>query len=94
MPEKRLEIRTRQFRVLHRLGFLKKKNDNLHEKYQFWSPASVIILCDFIKTGLHHGYFPRNVPTFFGVFVCLVSQIIIVLIGLKGNCVSAIGEIM
>ena len=54
-----------------------------------------MLLCAFIKKGLNHVCFPRNVPTFFGVFICLVSQIIIVLIELgKGNWLSVIGEIL
>ena len=41
-----------------------------------------MLLWDFIKTDLHHRYFPRNCPTFFAIFICLVSQIITVLRGL------------
>ena len=66
---------------------------NVQEKEKYLSPASVVLPCDFIIIGLHHGYFSRNIPTFFGIFICLLSQIIIVLIGmLKGNYRSVIGE--
>ena len=41
-----------------------------------------MLTCDFTKTGLYYGYFSRNVPTFSTIFICLVSQeIIIVLSG-------------
>ena len=50
---------------------------------------------EFMRTKLHHGNFPRNVPTIFGIFICSVSQLIIVLIGLRqGNCLSLFGEIL
>ena len=72
-----------------------EKIENFEEKYQRWGPASVILPCDFIKKGLRHGYFPRNISTFFGTFICLVSQKNIILIELrKGNCLSVIGEIL
>ena len=50
----------------------------------------------FIKTGLYHGYSSRNAPTFFWIFIRLVShQVIIVLIRFrKGNGQSVIGEIL
>ena len=87
---KHLRIR-RPFRVLCRLGFLKKKNENVQEKSQCRSPASVPLPGDFIKTGLHYWCFLRNVATFFAICICLVSQIIIALIGLhKGSCLSLI----
>ena len=31
-----------------------------------WTPASANLTCDFIVTGLHHGYIVVDVPTFFG----------------------------
>ena len=41
-----------------------------------------MLTCDFTKTGLHPDYFSRTVPTFSTIFICLVSQeIIIVLSG-------------
>ena len=53
-----------------------------------------MLSCDLIKTGLHHGYFLRNISTFFGIVICLASQII-VLRGLpKGNCPCVIGELL
>ena len=39
-----------------------------------------MLTCDFTKTGLHHGYFSRNVPTFSTIFICLVSQEIIIVL--------------
>ena len=73
-----------------------KKIENVQGKCQRRCPASLMLLCDFNKTGLHNGYFLRNVPTFLGIFICFVShQIIIILTGLrKGNCRSIIGEIL
>ena len=51
--------------------------------------------CEFVKTRLHHGHFQRNVLNIFGVFICLVSQKIIVLIRLRQcNCLCTIGEIL
>ena len=42
-----------------------------------------------MKTILHRGNFSRNNSTIFGIFICLVSQIITVFIGLcQGNCLS------
>ena len=50
---------------------------------------------EFVKTRLHHGHFQRNVLNIFGVFICLVSQKIIVLIRLRQcNCLCTIGEIL
>ena len=50
---------------------------------------------EFKLTRLHRGNFPRNVPLIFGIFLCLVSQIVIVLKGLRqGTCLSIIGEIL
>ena len=73
-----------------------KKIENVQGKCQCRCPVSLMLLCDFIKTGLHNSYFWRNVPTFLGIFICFVShQIIIILTGLrKGNCRSIIGEIL
>ena len=89
---KHLRIR-RPLRVLCRLGF-QKKIENVQEKNQCRSPASVSLPCDFIKTGLHYWYFQRNVATFFAICICLVSQIIITLIGLhKDRCLSVITEV-
>ena len=31
-----------------------------------WTPASANLTCDFIVTGLHHGYIVADVPTFLG----------------------------
>ena len=72
------------------------KIENVQGKCQCRCPASVMLPLDFIKPGLHHGYFSTNVPTFFGIFIWLVTrQIIIALIGLcKGNCRSVIEEIL
>ena len=60
-----------------------EKIENVQEKCQCWGPTSVMLRYDSIKTWLHRGYFSRNIPTFFGTFICLVSQIIIVLIELR-----------
>ena len=51
-----------------------EKVKNVQEKCQCRSPVSVMLNCDFIIARLHHGYFSRNVPTFFTIFICLVSQ--------------------
>lgn len=68
------------------------KIENVRGKYQCHCPASIMLLCHFIKTELHHRYFSRNVPTFFGIFIWL-HQTTIVLIGLRnGNCRIVIGE--
>ena len=84
---RRLNIRRRQVRVLCRLGFLIKVI--FQEKCQFWRPASAILPCEFMKTRLHHGSFPKNVPAIFGIFICFV------LIGLRqGNCLSVIREML
>lgn len=79
---KRLRIRRRQFRVFYKLCIM-KKNTNFQEKC--WSPPSVMLPYDFVKTGLHQGYLPRNVPTYFGNFICLVSQLIV---GFTWLCMS------
>ena len=57
------------------------KKINFQENCQYWRPASVMLPCEFMKTILEHGNLPRNVSIIFGIFICLVSQIIIVLIG-------------
>ena len=84
-----------QFRHAPQTGF-SEKIENVQGKCQYRCPVSVMLPYGFIKTGLYHGYFSRNVPTFFGIFICLVShQIIIVLIRLrKGNCHCVIEEIL
>ena len=76
--------------------FSEKKNENVQGKCQYQCLVSVVLPYGFIKTGLYHGYFSTNVPNFFGIFICLAShQIIIVLIRLrKGNCYCVIQEIL
>ena len=73
-----------------------EKIENVQGKSQYRCPVSVMLPYGFIKTGLYHGYFSRNVPTFFGIFICLAShKIIIVLIRLRnGNSHCVIGEIL
>ena len=73
-----------------------EKIENVQGKSQYRCPVSVMLPYGFIKTGLYHGYFSRNVPTFFEIFICLTShQIIIVLMKLrKGNCHCVIGEVL
>ena len=46
------------------IGF-SEKVENVQEKYQWRCPASVMLTCDFIKTGLHHGYFFEECSYFF-----------------------------
>ena len=83
-----------QFPRALQTGF-SEKIENVPVKYSCRCSASVMLPCNFIKTGLHHGYFLRNTPSFFGIAIWLVSQIIIVLIGLrKGNFRSVIREIL
>ena len=84
-----------QLRCALQTGF-SEKMENVQGKYQYRCPVSVMLPYGFIKTGLYHEYFSRNVATFFGIFICLVNhQIIIVLIRLrKGNCHCVIGEIL
>ena len=79
-------------RVVYRLGFL-KKIENVQRKCQCRCPASVMLPCHFIKAELDHGYFSRGIPTFFGIFICLMShQIIIVLIGCAKATVEVYSE--
>ena len=35
---------------------------NILFKVNYFKPTLITLPCDFIKTGLYHGYFPRNVP--------------------------------
>ena len=46
-------------------GSSEQKVKKIRGKCQCRSPALMTLPCDFIKTGLHHGYFPRNVPVLF-----------------------------
>ena len=71
---KRLKTRRRQFRVLCRLDFLKKKE--IFQKMSMLETCFRNIAFEFMTAKLHHGSFPRNVPTIFAIFICLVSQII------------------
>ena len=74
-------------------GWVFWKKEIFQEKWQCFRPASVMPPCEFMKTGLHHGSFLRNIWIIFGIFICLVSQIITFLIGVRqGNCLSVIGE--
>ena len=84
-----------QLRCALQTGF-SEKIENVQGKCQHWCSVSVMLPYGFIKTGLYYEYFLRNVPTFFGIFICLAShQIIIVLIRFrKGNCHCTMGEIL
>ena len=84
-----------QLRCALQTGF-SEKIENVQGKCQYRCPVSVMLPYGLIKTGLYHGYFSRNAPTFFRIFICLARhQIIIILIRLrKGNCHCAIGEIL
>ena len=74
-------------------GWVFWKKEIFQEKWQCFRPASVMPPCEFMKTGLQHGSFLRNIWIIFGIFICLVSQIITFLIGVRqGNCLSVIGE--
>ena len=58
--------------------------------YQRWRPASVVLPYKFMNL-FHRGNFLRifHVSTIFWNFICSVSQIVIVLIGLRqSNCLS------
>ena len=86
---KRLKTRRRQFRVLCRLDFLKKKK--VFKKMSMLETCSRNVAREFMIAKLHHGSFPRNVATVVAIFICLVSQIIMGLIGLcQGNCLGVI----
>ena len=84
-----------QLRCAPQTGF-SEKIENVQGKSQCRYPVSVMLPYGFIKTELYHGYFSRNVPTLSGIFICLPShKIIIVLIRLrKGNSHRVIGEIL
>ena len=58
------------FGVLYRPGFLKKRKmfKEYANKRQYQFPVSVMLPYGFVKTGLYHRYFSRNVPTFFGIY--------------------------
>ena len=74
-------------------GFSEKKKRNFSRKISMLETCFRNVTREFMTTRLQHGNFPRNIPTIFGTFICLVSQIVIVLIRLhQGNCLSVIGD--
>ena len=74
-------------------GFSEKKIENVQQKCKCWCPVSVMLPWLY-QNRTSPGYFTRNVSTFFGIAIFLVSQIIIVLIELrKSSCRSVVGDI-
>ena len=48
--------------MLHRMGSSEQKVKKIRVKCR--NLASITLPCDFIKSGLHHRHFPKNVPIF------------------------------
>ena len=81
---KALQIRIKQFRVLCRLDLPTKKWIFCRKM-----PCFRNVTHEFMTTRLHRGNLLKKVSTVFGIFICLVSQIIIVLLGLRlSSCLS------
>ena len=81
---KALQIRRKQFRVLCRLDLPTKKWIFCRKM-----PCFRNVTHEFMTARLHRGNLLKKVSTVFGIFICLVSQIIIVLLGLRlSSCLS------